>query len=509
MIQRALQLTLRADWRISLFMTVLVALNGPLREAAAGQHVTDPLGDAAPRPMDPGAVLPFDAVQHRVPDLRAISLDVWSPDDATTDLFAGQIDSAGHFVRVQLVLAGLLNPPGSEDPSDFHPFQYGDHPVFGFIEIDMDADVDTGGELEAPQFRYLGNAVRFGGNVMRADHRARVATDGSAFDGDFESPPQVERHGEEFHIALLGTQFSSVDIEEVAGDGDLRFEAGETWNIVGYFFHRAHGYELFSFVKGGRYPGEYSPLCELQFRHDNTENATFVTLVVPLTNVGAGLMYDEPAEPTNQDPTDHASILEGLEDLQLSAFFLPILPTGLAEEAILINWAERDPRAHLDPAHWTVTAILGSSFTAPRPDDVYFLWTDIYPNVVHGDVDGSGAFDGRDRQLIAQNIAGLDPLDGRVDGVVTIVDFATNFSVFDVNHDGFVDAFDLTPSVANGDGDRDGDVDLQDFAAFQRCFAGPGSPESDCQPLDLLPDFEINLADLPAFQKRMSGPGGL
>ena len=116
-------------------------------------------------------------------------------------------------------------------------------------------------------------------------------------------------------------------------------------------------------------------------------------------------MRNEPPEPTNQDPTDQTSVLEGLLDLQLSAFLLPILPTGLPEEDIIINWAERDPEDYLDPTSWSMTAILGSSYTAPHGTDVYFLWTDIYPNVVMGDVDGSGVRDGRDTQLIAQHIA--------------------------------------------------------------------------------------------------------
>ncbi|UCE61800.1 MAG: hypothetical protein JSU63_08645, partial [Phycisphaerales bacterium] len=147
-------------------------------------------------------------------------------------------------------------------------FRYGDHPVYGFVEIDMDADVWTGGELFAPEYRYLGNVVRFGGNVLHPEFLDRVALDGSAFDDDFLTPPFVERHGEEFHLALIGGQFGAGDIVEVAGDDDGIFEEGETWNIRGPFFHRAHGYELFSFVEGGRYPGEYAPDADLQFRHD-------------------------------------------------------------------------------------------------------------------------------------------------------------------------------------------------------------------------------------------------
>lgn len=479
-----------------------------LASTAFGQTSTfnDSLGDVLARPMDPGAILPFDTEMHHLVDLQSITLGLWAPDDVTTDLFAGTESVDGLFFRLEVKLDGLVNPPGSADPFSFNPFRYGDHPVYGFIEIDMDGDVATGGELDAPQYRYLGNAVRFGGKVLRPEFSDRVAVDGSDFDFDFLTPPFVERHGEEFHLALLGGQFGPSDIEEVEGDGDFLFESGETWNIRGEFFHRAHGYELFSFVEGGQYPGEYAPICDLQFRHDEVEDATYVTLVFPFTNLGAGLIRNELAQPSNQDPTDHASILEGLEDLQLSAFLLPILPTGLPEEEIIINWAERDPSDFLDPTSWSVTAILGSSYTAPHATDIYFLWSDIYPNVVVGDVDGSGTHDAGDTQLIARHIAEKDFLDGIIDGIVTIVAFASDFSVFDVNHDGIVSAIDLTWDVRDADSDQDGDVDLFDIANLQRCFGQEGSPSETCSPLDIVTDQKIDLADVLGFSDRLTGP---
>ncbi len=492
--------------RLALYAGLLAVSSLAPRPALAQRVFHDRLLDAEPRPTDPGVTLPFDPGMHRLVDLQQASTARWRPDAPASDLFNGAASPDGEFFRLQLVFSGLVNPPGSADPLDFEPFRYGDHPVFGFIEIDMDEDVDTGGELNAPEYRYLGNAVRFGGNVLREEYRERVATDASAFDEDFESPPQVERHGEEFHLALLGTQFSSSGIELIDGDGDLLFEHGETWNIEGFFFHRAHAYELFSFVEGGRNPGEYSPVSHLRFQHDPVDDVTHVTLVFPLTNVGAGLMHDEPPEPTNQDPTDHASILEALEDLQLSAFFLPILPTGLPEEAILINWAERDPKDHLDPTNWNLTAIVGTSYTAAHPETVFYVWTDIFPDVVAGDVDGSGAVDGPDRQLIARHIAQHDHLDGLVDGAVTILGFADDFSLFDVNYDGVVDGLDLTPVEADGDGDEDGDVDLHDFGMLQACFAREDPGSSACRAFDLVPDSNIDLDDVAEFNQRIGGP---
>lgn len=481
------------------------------RPTWAGPSVTtfeDLAGDAVPRPMDPGTVLPFDLGAHRPIDLLRIRTGRWAPEDAAVDLFTGAFMDEGPFVRLDLELRGLINPPGYLDDFSFMPFRYGPHPVFGFVEIDMDDDVWTGGELDAPEYRYLGNVVRFGGSPSRVEFADRVALDGSAFDGDFETPPYVERHGEEFHLALLGDEFHPGDLDEVEGNGNLVFDAGETWTFRGRFFHRAHGFEPFSFVEGGRYPGEYMPDCELQFHHDIGIDVTRVSLVFSLTQVGAGLMRDEAPEPINQDPTDHASVLEALADLQLSAFFLPTTGTDISEEDIIRDWSKRDPEACLDPTAWSITAILGSSYTVPSPGDVFFVWTDVYPNVVVGDVDGSGMYDGRDRQQIAQHIASHDAADGVPDGVVTIHDFATDFSIYDVNYDGQVDAFDLTPEFPDGDGDRDGDLDLFDFAMLQRCFGVATGTSPECRAMDLIHDSIINLADTDEFNRRFNGPRG-
>ncbi|MBI1827398.1 MAG: hypothetical protein HY287_07390 [Planctomycetes bacterium] len=489
---------------VATWLALLSVAAGGAVPGSFQQVLLDPLGDAIPRPMDPGAGLPFDVKAHRLIDLRQLSVVSWSPYEPQSDLFLGEFDPQGQFVRLVLVLDGLVNPPGPSDPFDFDPFRYGANPAYGFIEIDMDDDVDTGGELDAPQYRYLGNVARFGGQVSRVALHDRVALDGSAFDGDFETPPFVERSGEEFHLALLGDQFIPADIRVVEGNGDLIFEAGETWILRGSFFHRAHGFEPFSFVEGGPYAGAYMPMCELQFHHDVTQDVTYVTLVFPLTNDGAGLMLGEPTQKDDEDPTNQASVMEALDDLQTSAIFLPLVGTGIPEEDIIRGWAQHIPAEHLDPSGWTITALLGSSYTAPSPNEIYFLWTDVYPNVILGDSNGSGVYDGQDRQMIASYIASHDALDGARDGRVTIDGFATDFNVLDLNYDGRVDGLDLAPELPNGDSDRDGDRDLADFAVFQRCF-GEEIP-GDCQAMDLIHDFSIDLLDFATFHVQFEGP---
>ena len=61
-----------------------------------------------------------------------------------------------------------------------------------------------------------------------------------------------------------------------------------------------------------------------------------------------------------------------------------------------------------------------------------------------------------------------------------------------------------------GDADRDGDVDLDDFAIFQFCFTGPLEPENplpvECRFLDTDKDNDLDLQDFADFQGAFTGP---
>lgn len=470
--------------------------------------IPDPVCDHVARRTDPGGDGPFDPSLHRLPDLLEMAFGNWLPNAPESDLFNGVFESEAEFLRFDILFDGLVNPPGRTDPSQFAPFAYGDHPVYGFIEIDMDDDMDTGGELETPQFRYLGNVVRFGGMPDESLYDGRVAEDASAFDGDFLTEPYVERHGEEFHIALLGGQFFSSDVVEIAGDGDGVFEAGETWDITAPWFHRAHGFEPFSLAKGGPANGEYAPDSVIRFRHDPVADTTRLSLVFPLTNEAAALIHGEPPEPLNHNPTDQASVLEALSDLVDSAEFLDMFPTGLPEEAIIIDWKDKDPEEFLSPAEWRVTALVGSTYIAPDPAGVFFVWTDANPDVLRGDVDGENGLDADDVEEIVDFIAEHDADDGSSDGAVTLVDFAVDFSVFDVNHNGIVNYIDVMLVSLPGDHDDDGDVDFADFQAFQVCFSGTGVTfdEPACALADLDADGDVDLGDFKRFQLAITGP---
>jgi hypothetical protein len=59
-----------------------------------------------------------------------------------------------------------------------------------------------------------------------------------------------------------------------------------------------------------------------------------------------------------------------------------------------------------------------------------------------------------------------------------------------------------------GDFDGDEDVDLVDYAWFQRCFTGSGvTPTPECQVCDLDEDEDVDLTDFFSFQSNLNGPG--
>ena len=463
---------------------------------------TDPDYDVLLRPTDAGQNAPFDPAQHRPPNLLSIVVGSWEPQDATTDVFAGAYSSTGGFARVDVSVAGLQNPPGSTAPTGFDPFRYGADPVYGFVEIDIDDDNDTGGELDAPEFRYLVNAPRFGGLPDGSDFGDRQVTGADQLDADFTTKPYIERHGEEIHIALLGEQFADTDIVEVAGDGDLTFEAGEDWRIDGTWVHRAHGFEQFSLAFGGVVPGEYFPMARARFAHHIATDVTTISFVFPLTNQADAAWLNQPTQPNNSDASDQTSIEEALEDLVLSADLLQMFPSGLPEEVLILGWSSESPSSFLKPRDWRVTALLGMTYTVPGYD---FVWTDVLPDVTRGDVNGENGATIDDRSVVGSYISDNDALDGMVDGQVTLGAFAADFRVFDINYDGVVDSFDVSLAAPAGNTDNDEDVDLVDYAAWQRCLgqAGGGLP---CAMTDINGDGQTDSTDFAWFDETFTGP---
>ncbi len=464
--------------RLALCVTALVA---PVR--AQSPHVlVDPVGDAVVRRTDLGADGPIDPNAHRLPDIAEIRLGAWSPADAQSDLFGGQwVAAPADFVRIDLVFDGLVNPPGTLGCCGdvFDPFRYGPHPVFGYVEIDLDGDEDTGGELDWPQLTYPGNVARWGGVPGESRFSDRVARSLADFDNDTTTPPYVERTGSDFGFELLGWNITAVD-PSIAGDGDLVFEEGETWALDGWFFPRAHGYEDFSFACCSGLQGQYIAEVTMRFAHDPGSDRTTVSLVYPLTNAGSAAMRGESVEDDDGDASNQNSVEEALGELVFSATNAPAQWRQDPDFAIIEQWEFKSAGDYLDPAQWRVAVAVACSYSQQAGFDVVLAWTDIYGNVVPGDYDGDGVIGAADLAAFDAYLAGADGAtgidgDGVVNGEVQLINFGPNFSLFDRDYDGVVDADDRP--CPTGDLDGDGDVDLADLAVMLAAYglcAGQG-----------------------------------
>lgn len=498
-------------------LDILAVLANPDDVAGLVQIEDDFTGDALLRHTALQGDGDIDPLTHRPPDLTSYVLGNWLPPEPWVDPFTGTFDAAGQYMRFDLVLEGFFNPPG---PVDFVvdttlPFLYGDHPVFGFVELDMDANPDTGGETAFPECRYLGNVCRFGGVPWRHSWlAARAARDPSDFNTEFGP---VHRSGEEFHLALFGGLIWQIDW--LVGDNDEFFEPGEVWELTGEFFHRAHGYEAFSLAAGGPAPGMYVPTCRMRFTSLPADTSTMVSLVFPLTNEAAAWLVapGEPVEPLDGNATNQASILEALDDLVLSAAWLEVNPSGLPQQPIIDGWVSQNAADYLDPSLWPANVALATTYAAAPLNDALcnLVWTDVWPNVWPGDFNANGYVDASDhgelQSFIDREDGGPRDADGLSDGVFHIVDFAINFSVFDVNYDGAVGPADHGFMAIPGDIDVDGDVDLNDFATFAFCYGSqrtaltPGCSPVEFERSDLDDSGVVNLSDFATFAVMFTG----
>lgn len=476
-----------------------LGLNRPATAQDAYRVITDPRGDFRIRKTDMSEAGWVDPTRHRVIDLLSIAIGNWSSPAPERNVFEGRYERGGEFLRMELRIDGLVNPPGDTDPRAYQPFRFGPHPVYGFIEIDVDQNVETGGELERPDVRYLGNVARFGGKPAAPRFINRVATRAADYHLPFDRPPLVKRHGEEFHLALTGSDYGDGRFIEIAGNGNEVFEASEIWRIRAPLFHRAHGFEPFCFEQGCRMDGGYWPDVDLEFRHAARDDVTIVTLVFPLTQQAAARLRGELPQPPDASDCNHTSIFEALALLVENAQFWMRHPGPPMEKHIIIGWAHRRPLEHLQPAAWDLTALLGTTY-AQRQRTAQYVWTDVWPSVVPGDVNGDGERNLTDQRIIMEYTGGR-PL--------AIEAFAQDFSLYDVNYSGEIDALDweFRPRIFDGDGDDD--VDVGDFRLFHTCFSGSNAqyPFDRCKLMDIDRDGDVDLTDLSAFGPWFRGPG--
>lgn len=479
----------------------LLTVGAGICSAQSQRVFEDPVEDARIRRTDVGDDGPYDPLEHAPAELASITLGAWAPFNPARDLFEGRFDRQGGFVRLDLVLAGLMNPPG-QVAKLFDPYAFGPNPVIGFVEIDVDADVRTGGELRSPMQRYLGVAARFGGLPPEPRFHNRAARWFEDFLLGFNEPPFTKRHGEEFHLDFVGEFVADGSILIIDGDDDRLFECGETWWVIAPLFHRAHGYERYSFAFGCGRPGQYIPPESIvQFSHDDSLDQTTVSLVFPLTNEADAEHRNETPQGNDGNACNQSSVLEALADLVVGAQWYFEHPSGEPEEDIILAWRDKNPLDHLDPHGWTLTAALGVPYSREDPDSLLVVYTDVFPNPLLGDVNGDGASDESDRAATAEFVR----LHGE-GGRFTIQRFAHDFNVFDINYDGAVDAFDVNLRPRPGDADGDDDVDLLDARAFWICFGEQGPMPPPCRLMDFDQDERITLRDYRRFVQQMRGP---
>ncbi len=491
---------------MNIALILLLLCNLPLspgEESSPPVPILDPDYDVVYHHNYTGVLNGYDPYEHHPINMLELSMGKWKPSMPEMDLFDGDYIPGGKFVKIELKLEGLVNPPGNAI-EEYKPYKYGNHPVYGYVEIDIDADNSTGGEVTDPHHRYLGNIARFGGMPTGEVFADRVAKNGTSdFDNNLDTKPFVERHGEEFHLAFVADQFSKNDIDIVNGNSDTIFQSGEEWIITGKWFHRAHAFEPYSWVYGGYRDGEYSPNCPIKFHHDQNTDITTVTLIFPLTNVGAASVTGSIPETPDRDVSNQASIHEALSDLVDSASHAPP-PANDSVAGLIIGWDGKNPNQYLNPANWRATVLLGT----PHPHKIEkYIWTDAYPNVIRGDINGDGQTNLTDVTAVENFIQNHDLNDGCRDNTVRIPNFASNFSIYDINHNGILNSDDVALTSRIGDCDLDGDVDLADFSFWQLCVTTDtnGLPP-DCPLSDLNNDGLVDNSDFRWFSAIMAGP---
>ena len=436
----------------------------------------DEAGDAQTRRTDPtDTPNPIPAGQV-LPDLLGVSIVGWETDFPTGSLYEGSVDDVHpDLVRIDLVFDDLVNPPGTLGVNSlpFAPTKFGNSPLFGLLEIDIDSNINTGGDIGgAAELKYLANVGRFG-NVAPSPLAVRTARTGSDYDLNFYSTPFFERSGCDWELTFCGcTEVMRESVE--TGDADLIFEAGESWIMSGRVFQRSPGYQQGSIMVGGTSPGLYNPIVEFRFFHydqpGTVDDRTVVTLVYPLTMAGAAIMADEPVQSINTTVTDHTSIEEGADDLINGANSGSLF----GENLVLQNgWAGAfNAPGLLDPSTWRSTALFGTSYPDNRP--YLYIWTDVAMQT-WGDLTGDGETDVSDQAEILAVIDTVDgtarDADGVANGEVEIQNPGPNFHVTDINGDGLINAEDWGDSIYDpppppeypGDVNGDAVVDFNDL----------------------------------------------
>lgn len=448
---------------------------------------TDASGDASVRRIDPGNDAPLPPAFSPI-DLLSVRLRGWTSPTPASDPYNGsEVASMADLFRIDITLDGLVNPPGpvGSNGFNFEPQRHGDRPFFGFIDMDLDDDPDTGGELHPLSlYRYLANVGRFGMVPVgpTADRIVRQAGDA---DDSFSSGPQFERTGAEFSMVFCGCEALTILIED--GDFDQYFDPGETWIVRGRMFERFQSFVDASGLFGGSDAGLFDPTVEVRFAHDLLWDKTTVTMVFPITMAGASLLTGEPEQPLDFSLLNHTALFEALDDLILS---IPFAQGELLE--LVEGWSFAELSDYRKPQSWRVTALIGSATTQKQPGPP-FVWTDTGFGEVFGDLDGDGVATGFDARLIEQAIE-CDWNDGSDDGRVQLANFGPEFDLRDLNGDGVIGLIDRALLLCPADMTVPyGVLDFFDASRFLTLY------NQQSQLADLQDDDVVNFFDVVEF----------
>ncbi len=476
----------------------------PLPDVAEPIEVGDPPGDERPRPTVSPETVPEPA-PGTMPDVIAVKIGGWLMNVTGGDPFSGSwtTGNAVQLFRLDVVFDGLVNPPGTLGVGtvEFDPFLHGPNPVFGFVEIDVDNDIDTGGECNGATQRYLANVARFGALPPGAagERAARSADDYTA---SFGNGRQYQRSGSDFAVTFCGC--FPVTVVQRTGSNNTHFSPGDVWIVRGRFFQRAGGYEEASAAFGGSLPQRYDPLVNLRFSHNQASNRTTVTLIYPLTMLGASIFNGEPEQEPDFNVANHTSIEEALLDVIAGAS----KPLSACAQTLSSAWAGSTPESAMDPTRWRTTAIVGTSFVTPQAG--LYLWTDVAFAQKFGDLNADGYVTAADAQAHQDTIdaldGGLHDDDAVVNGVVVIRDFGPNFHLADLDSDGIIDAADRLPTYSMTLGDFNGDcrvngADLSVLLSnFGLAVSGPAPLAGDANG-----DHRVDAADLSVLLSNFGG----
>lgn len=415
------------------------------------------------------------------PDVRKVKISAWYSPTASTDPYGGSTttNSAANLARIDIVLKGVICPPGpiglGGDP--YEPDRFGDGPIYGFFELDVDDNRDTGGETpNGAASRFLANAARFGSKPY-GSIGDRAAVSGKDLFQPWTVLPQVCLTGADWVVAFCGC--FPVTVVERSDPTHAKFQAGDTWIVEGRFFQRSGGQQFASLMTGGSEPGMYDPLTKIRFSHCTVEDETTISLVVALNQIGAGLLCGAPPEQIDLDASNQTSIAEGVCDLITGAEFRQL--AGLSR-ALTIEWAGRPISEATNPSDWECQFIVGTTF--PSLCEALYIWTDIGFRANFKDMNGDVLVTSGDRGPIHTRIAELDggpeDGDGMMNGEVKIIGFGFNFDRHDLNSDGVIDQDDveLLPPVCLPDFDGSGMLSVADIFAFLNSWFA-SSPSAD------------------------------